>query len=235
MRDKIAIFIGYLHKISDMGKTANVIGATGLVGRELVSLLLKHPGIEKVRIFVRRDLNWKDSRLEQHIVDFDRENSWKTFLKGDILFSTMGTTLKKAGSKAGQYKVDFTYQYRFAEEAAANGIPVYVLVSSMGANPHSGLFYSRIKGELDEAVMKLPFRQTVILRPSLLVGQREKKRWAEELSFKIMQPLTRLIFRKYRPIKATTVATAMINAALEEIHPGKSIYTMDEIFVLAGE
>jgi uncharacterized protein YbjT (DUF2867 family) len=218
-----------------MSKVANVIGATGLVGRELVSKLLQHPGIDTVRIFVRRELNWTNPRLEQHIIDFDREETWKPLLKGDILFSTLGTTLKQAGSKANQYKVDYTYQYRFAEEAARNGIPAFVLVSSAGADSKSRIFYSRIKGELDDAVLKLPFRTKVILRPSLLVGQRERRRWAEVISFKIMGPLSKVFFRKYRPIRGATVAQAMIRAAVEESLAGKSVYTLDEIFTLAGE
>ena len=218
-----------------MPKTANVIGATGLVGRELVSQLLQHPGVETVRIFVRRKLNWVNPKLEQHQVDFDREETWKPFLKGDVLFSTMGTTLKTAGSKENQYRVDYTYQYRFAEEASKNGIPAYVLVSSAGADPRSMIFYSRMKGELDEAVLKLPFRKTVILRPSLLVGQREKRRWAEVISFKIMDPLTRLFLKKYRPIRSATVAKAMIRAGVEEIPVNQPIVTLHEIFRLAGE
>ena len=109
------------------------------------------------------------------------------------------------------------------------------LVSSMGADSRSRIFYSRIKGELDEAVLKLPFRKKVILRPSLLVGQRENRRWAEDISFRIMGPLTKLFFKKYRPIRAATVAQAMIRAALEETQSGKNVYTLDEIFTLAGE
>jgi len=218
-----------------MSKTANVIGATGLVGREVVSQLLRHPEVGTVRIFVRRELNWTDPRLEQHVVDFSREETWQPLLKGDVLFSALGTTLKQAGSKEAQYQVDYTFQFRFAEAASRNGIPVYVLVSSAGADPKSIMFYPRIKGELDEAVLKLPFRKAVIMRPSLLVGQREKRRWAEEISYKVFGPLTNLVFKKYRPIRAATVAKAMIKAALEDGPVKEPILTLDEIFRVAGE
>ena len=218
-----------------MSKTANVIGATGLVGRELVNQLLQNPEIEKVRIFVRREFNALHPKLEQHIVDFDNDASWKPFLGGDILFSTMGTTLKQAGSKANQYKIDYTYQYRFAEEASLAGIPVYVLVSSAGASSKSMIFYSRIKGELDDAVQKLPFQKVIILRPSILAGIREKRRTVEEQSTRVMGLISKFLFKKYRPVPAATVAKAMIRGALGESTVKHSIVNPEEVFTLAGD
>lgn len=218
-----------------MSKTANVIGATGLVGRELVNQLLQNENVGKVRIFVRREFNPKHPKMEQHIVDFENDASWKPFLQGDILFSTMGTTLKQAGSKANQYKVDFTHQYRFAEEASRAGIPVYVLVSSAGANSKSMLFYSRIKGELDDAVLKLPFQKVIILRPSILAGIREKRRPMEEWAIRTMELISRFLFRKYRPVPVMTVAKAMIRSALGEVMPDNSIVNPEDVFKLAGE
>jgi uncharacterized protein YbjT (DUF2867 family) len=216
-----------------MGKRANVIGATGLVGRELVTLLLENPEVEKVTIFSRRDSGFQHEKLEQRVIDFDDRESWKPFLQGDVLFSTLGTTLKQAGSKEKQYLVDYTYQWQFAEAAADKGIPSYVLVSSTGADPRSSIFYSRIKGELDEAVQALPFEKTIILRPSILKGEREIKRGAESWSACIMDRITRLVFKRYRPIPGRTVAKAMINAAFGTV--SRKIYTLDEIFPLAEE
>jgi uncharacterized protein YbjT (DUF2867 family) len=216
-----------------MLKNVNILGATGLVGRELVNQLLLRPDVGKIRVFVRRNMDINHPGFEQHIVDFERVESWKPFLEGDILFSTMGTTLKKAGSKAGQYNVDYTYQYRFAEEASRKGIPVYILISSAGASPKSAVFYSRIKGELDEAVKKLEFQKIVILRPSILAGDREKKRPLEEISVIMMRWFTRFIFRKYRPVPASTVAAAMINAALMELPQQNTIVNPGEVFLLA--
>jgi uncharacterized protein YbjT (DUF2867 family) len=218
-----------------MSKTANVIGATGLVGRELVNQLLQNPEIEKVRIFVRREFNGLHPKLEQHIVDFDNDASWKPFLGGDILFSSMGTTLKQSGSKANQYKIDYTYQYRFAEEASLAGIPVYVLVSSAGASSKSMIFYSRIKGELDDAVQKLPFQKVIIIRPSILAGNREKRRAVEEQSIRVMGLISKFLFKKYRPVPAATVAKAMIRGALGESAVNHSIVNPGEVFTLAGE
>jgi uncharacterized protein YbjT (DUF2867 family) len=218
-----------------MSKTANVIGATGLVGRELVNQLLQNEEVEKVRIFVRREFNYRHPKIEQHVVDFENDASWKPFLQGDILFSTMGTTLKQAGSKANQYKIDFTYQYRFAEEASRAGVPVYVLVSSAGASSKSLIFYSRIKGELDEAVQKLPFQKVIILRPSILDGIREKRRPMEEKSIHVMEVISRYLFKKFRPVPASTVAKAMIRGALGKATVNSPIVNPEGVFQLAGE
>lgn len=218
-----------------MNKTVNVIGATGLVGKELVRILLDEPNVNTIRVFARRPIGLKNPKVEEHIVNFDDEETWKPYLTGDVLYSTLGTTLKQAGSKSAQYKVDYTYQFQFAMAAAENGIPSFVLVSSAGANAKSSIFYSRMKGELDEAVQKLPFSNCVILRPSILAGDREIKRNMEEMGNKFMKFVTRFVFTKYRPIEGKTVARAMINSSLYPKKPGVIIAELDEIFVLAQQ
>lgn len=212
--------------------TANVIGATGLVGKEVVKLLLDNPQFDKVRIFVRRDSEIVHPKLEQQIVDFSSTESWEKQLKGEVLFSALGTTLKKAGSKEKQYQVDVSYNLEFAQKAKQNGIETYVLVSAIGADANSRLFYNRIKGELDEAVLKIGFRKLTILRPSALAGDREENRWTEKISVPIVAFVTRFMFKKYRPIEGRTVARSMINAALRP-STEKKIWTADEIFALA--
>ncbi|MDO9614763.1 MAG: NAD(P)H-binding protein, partial [Bacteroidota bacterium] len=113
-----------------MGKVANVIGASGLVGRQLVVQLLEHPEFEKVRSFVRRPSGMNHSKMEEIQIDFDQPESWKHLVQGDVLFSTLGTTIKTAKTKENQYRVDFTYQQEFAKAAAENRVGAYVLVSS---------------------------------------------------------------------------------------------------------
>jgi len=140
-----------------MKLTANVIGATGLVGKQLVQLLLKNKNFEKVRIFVRRSPGISHPKLEEQIIDFDHEESWAEKLTGDVLFSALGTTLKQAGSKEKQYETDVTFNLNFAQKAKENGIENYVLVSSVGANTKSRIFYTCMKGELEEAVSELNF------------------------------------------------------------------------------
>ncbi len=217
-----------------MNLTANVIGATGLVGKQLVSQLLENEHFGKVRIFVRRDSGLSHPKLEQLIVDFADEKTWAKKLTGDVLFSALGTTLKQAGSKTKQYEVDFTFNLNFAQKAKANSIENYVLVSSIGANSKSALFYTRIKGELDDTVANLGFENLTILRPSYLSGERDEKRWMEELSLPIVGFVTKLILKKYRPISGETVAKAMINGVLKP-HPEKTIWEADEVFELAGK
>jgi uncharacterized protein YbjT (DUF2867 family) len=214
--------------------TVNVIGATGLTGRELVRQLLKEPMVGKIRIFSRRKSGFDDLKIEELLTDFDKVESWKSLVTGDVLFSCLGTTLSQAGSKDAQYKVDYTFQYRFAEAAAANGVSSYALVSSAGADSGSRLFYPRIKGELDEAVGKLPFKKCIILRPSILDGEREKKRLAEHLSNHIMKLVTRWVLRKYRPVSGAVVARAMIRTVMDSEVEGYHIYTLDEVFGAAG-
>lgn len=211
-------------------RTALVIGSTGMVGRELIKQLCESSEFEQVISFVRRSSGFSHSKLQEHVVNFDQPESWKELLKGDVLFSCMGTTLAAAGSKASQYKVDYTYQYETARMAAENNVPVYVLVSSTGANANSALFYPKIKGQLDEAALKLGFKSVQILRPGQLYGKRQQKRSAELFAVKMMFAMNSLgIFKKYKPIHASEVAKAMISAAKRT---GSNIFTLDELFKL---
>lgn len=216
----------------ERGLCANVIGATGLVGKQLVQQLLDDERFKKVRIFVRRETGLQHLKLEQKIVDFRNTKSWEKLLKGDILFSALGTTLKQAGSKEKQYEIDFTFNLKFAQKAKENGIENYVLVSSVGANSKSGIFYTRMKGELEEAVSKIGFQNLVILRPASLTGPRENRRIAEEISVPVLNFLTRFVLKNYRPISGETVVKAMINAVLNK-KESKTIYEGDEVFNLA--
>ena len=168
-------------------KTAVVIGASGLIGKSLVKKLLEDNRYKSVKVFVRRSINISNSKLVEHIVDFDKITDWKNKITGDELYSAMGTTIKKAGSKEAQYKIDVTYQYEFAKAAAENGVKSYFLVSSSGANAKSKLFYMKIKGELEEKVKLLPFNKIRIFRPSLLLGERDEKRFGEKAAEKITQ------------------------------------------------
>ena len=218
-----------------MGKTVNLIGATGLVGNALLHQLLAGNLAEKVRVFTRRPTGVTHPRLEEHTIDFSDVRQYRDLLRGDVLFSTLGTTRKKAGSKAAQYLVDYTYQWNFARIAAENGIMGYGLVSSAGANAGSAFFYPRIKGELDDAVQKLPFRNCTILRPSILDGERKEIRRAEKMGLFLTRVFTKRIFREYRPIHADIVAKALIQSSLINPVDGVRLVETDEIFILAGE
>jgi uncharacterized protein YbjT (DUF2867 family) len=211
---------------------ANVIGATGLVGKHLVKKLLENDNFNKVRIFVRRNSGLSHPKLEEQIIDFRNEKTWENLLKGDVLFSALGTTLKQAGSKEKEYEVDFTFNLNFAKKAKENEIDNYVLVSSVGANVKSRIFYTRMKGELDKAVSELGFKNLAILRPASLTGERNERRAIEELSIPVVRLVTRFVFKKYRPIHGETVAEAMINAVLFP-DPQREIWEAAEVFKLA--
>lgn len=211
-------------------RIALIIGSTGMVGRELVKQLCDDAEYAQILSFVRRPSGFSHSKLKEHVVNFDQPESWKELLKGDVLFSCMGTTLAAAGSKANQYKVDFTYQFETARTAAENKVPVYVLVSSTGANANSTIFYPKIKGQLDEAVQKLGFKSVQILRPGQLYGERQQKRSAELFAVKIMFTMNRFgLFKKYKPISSWDVAKAMINVANKNTN---NIFTLNELFNL---
>lgn len=212
-----------------MSKTALVIGATGLVGEQLILKLFEHPEFENVVVLSRRKTGLDHPKLEEILIDFNQPESWKDLVKGDVAFSSLGTTIKAAKTKENQYRVDYTYQYEFAKAASGNGVPAYVLVSSLGANPKSSVFYSRMKGELDEAVAKLPFPKTVIVRPSILDGNRKEKRLAEKVSLAIMRFLSKIILKKYRPTPVDLLTDSMIKLALDNAL-GVRIVEADEIF-----
>jgi uncharacterized protein YbjT (DUF2867 family) len=214
-------------------KTAIIIGATGLVGNKLVHLLLHDDRFNKVIVFVRRSLTLTHPKLEEHVIDFNKPASWMHLVKGDVLFSALGTTIKQAGSKDNQYKVDYTYQYQFAQAAAQNQVPTYVLVSSASANASSKLFYTRIKGELERDIKNLSFKSISIIQPGLLTGERQQERFGEKVGYVVLKAMNIIgFFQKYRPIEGRVVALALRNAG-QKAAPGLHIYTLDAVFDLA--
>ena len=216
-------------------KTAIVIGATGLVGSALVDQLLADDRFAEVHIFVRRPTGRQHNKLREHVINFEDLAQWQGMVKGDVLFSALGTTLKKAGSKEAQFQIDYTYQLHFARAAARNGVSSYVLVSSAGASNRSRIFYSRMKGELEEEIKKLPFNQIYILQPGILEGQREESRPGEKAGVAIMSVLKHVPgLKKYRPIPAETVARAMVRCFFDK--QGKQhVYTLEGVFKRAGQ
>ena len=212
-------------------KTALILGATGLVGKQLLLQLLDSENYNKVVVFVRRSTGIVHPKLQEWIVDFDSISSWREKVMGDVLFSTLGTTLKKAGSKEAQKRVDYTYQYEVARIAAENGVPEYVLVSTPGASENSWIFYTRIRGELDRDIKKLPFKRIIILKPSVLAGEREVKRRGEEIGIRLSNLLKHIPgLKKYQSIEGRIVASAMIRALEKDQKSRIEEYELDELF-----
>jgi uncharacterized protein YbjT (DUF2867 family) len=216
-----------------MAHEAVVVGATGLVGREIVALLLADAAFSSVRVLVRRATDVKHAKLDERVVDFDAPEAWSSFVTGSVVFSALGTTLKAAGSKDAQYRVDHTYQLATARAARKNGVPCFVLISANGASPSSSIFYSRMKGELERDVEALGFERTRILRPGLLSGDREERRTGERIALALLRPLSGILPAPARPIAVTTVARAAVRAAADET-PGVASYGPAELFRLGG-
>ena len=192
---------------------ALIIGATGATGSDLLELLLADSKTESVEIFVRRSPEIKHDKLTVHLIDFDKPEQWSHRVKGDILFSCLGTTLKDAGSKAAQWKVDHDYQYLFAKAAKENGVGSCVLVSSVNASAKSPIFYARMKGELEEDVRKLGFPRLIIFRPPSLI-RRESDRTMERVGVRVLRFLNRLgLLRSMQPMPTDLLAEAMLHAA----------------------
>ena len=193
---------------------ALVLGGTGASGQEIVKLLLNDSHFSRVSIFVRRKVDIEHEKLDIHQIDFSRLNEYKDLVKGDILFSALGTTKSDAGSKEKQYLVDYTYQHEFAKMASDNGVPHYSLISSLGANKHSLFFYPKIKGELEESVKLLPFNTIQIFQPPSLIRQKELMRTAEKLSVKFFNRLTAFgVLKSLKPLHVKDLALKMINEA----------------------
>lgn len=194
---------------------AIVIGATGAVGKDLVEELLSRREYEKIITFTRRSLDIKSEKIESCIIDFDRPSDWAHLVKGDVLFSALGTSLKQAGSKEAQYRIDHDYQLSFAKAARENGVPHAVLVSSLGADPSSSFFYMKLKGIIERDVEALQFPQLSILRPPSLI-RKHAKRPAETVSVKLFQLANTLgLFKTMAPVPTEAVARKMADLGLE--------------------
>jgi len=211
-------------------KKAIIIGATGMVGTQLIQLLIENEEYTEIVSLGRHESGIKNIKLKEHIINFDEPEKWSNFVTGDVLFSTLGTTIGQAKTKEAQYKVDVTYQLTVAQIAAYNGVPHYVLISAAGANSNSKNFYLRMKGELENSIQTLPFEVISILRPGLLAGNRIQNRPTEKISFIILNALNKSgLFKRYRPIQARLLAKAMIMATKQK---KSSVYTLDEVFKL---
>jgi uncharacterized protein YbjT (DUF2867 family) len=218
-----------------LDKSIALFGATGLVGSECLRLLLDDGGFPRVISFTRRPLSVKPDgaadrpKLETHVLDFEQIERHGKALAVDQIVCTLGTTIRKAGSKQEFRKVDFDYPLAIARIALAQGARHFLLVSALGANVGSRLFYNRVKGELEAAILALPFRSHTIVRPSLLLGKRAEFRLGETIA----GWLAFLMPENYKPVSAVAVAEALVASARED-RAGKRIIESAEIRAFAG-
>ena len=210
---------------------ALIIGATGATGKDLLSQLLADDTYSEVHCFVRKPLTLTHPKLHAHVVDFETPEAWADLLRGDVAFSCLGTTLAAAGSKEAQWRVDYDYQYNFAEHCRNNGVPTFVLISAAGAKAQSKLFYNRMKGQLEDAVKKLEFPRLLIFQPSVLIRS-NSDRSGENFTVKAFNFLNILgILKRYRPMPTEILAEKMLSAVYNS-PKGTFTFVLDKIFEL---
>src|ERR1051326_1564196 len=216
-------------------KTATLIGATGLIGGELLSLLLNDDYFEKVRILVRRPFDLVHPKLEKKLVDFNDNDSLLVALDGsESIFVAVGTTQKKVrGDKAEYRKVDYDIVVHAAKFCKLVGCKIFVLVSSVGANPKSGNFYLQLKGEIENKVKEMEIAAVHIMRPSILLGQRKESRPLEKIGQGMMRIFSLLLPSRYKPIQARDVAEAML-ASSKRSENGFFVYEYDQMKTAIG-
>ena len=213
-----------------MKNIAVIIGATGVVGREILKEILSGEYYDRIYVLGRSSISKlpDDSRLEKIIIDFENINFDTNILENADIFASLGTTIKIAGSKENQRKIDVDYTVNFAKLCEGK-IRSFNVVSAMGANSKSKSFYTSLKGELENRLKEMNLGVLRIFRPSLLISKREDKRILEEVFFKITPILKALLkgkLKKYSPIEASLLGKVIVRFATE--NKGEGTYTYND-------
>ncbi len=209
-----------MHVLAIILKKVIIAGASGLIGTELLTLLLQDGRISEVLALVRFPLPTNNTKLKQLKVNFDKLSDYKDQIEGDAIYCCLGSTKKKTPNLNDYHKVDHEYPLTLAKIALENKIAQYHLISALGADKNSKVFYPRLKGRIEEDVKDIPLQSVHIYQPSLLVGNRNEHRAFEKFFIHAMNFINPLLvgsLRKYRSIKATTVAQAMINQTFKNL------------------
>lgn len=208
---------------------ALIIGATGATGKDLVNVLLQDPDYTEVVAFVRRPGKLTHPKYLEVVTDFEKLEAVSGSINGDVWFSSFGTTLKAAGSRENQWHIDHDMPAKFAEIARGNGVSRVVVVSAYGASATSKVFYSRIKGTLDEHIANLKFDQCIIFRPGFLI-RKNTDRFMERITALGLKWLNNLgLIKKFRPLPTSILAEKLAKAP-KAFPPGKHIIELDEVF-----
>lgn len=206
--------------------TVLLAGATGLVGRECLRRLSADPGVAEVRALARRPLApaSRAPKVSEALVDFEQLDRVHALFQTDQVICALGTTIRQAGSRDAFRRVDHDYPLLIARLALEQGATHFLLVSALGADAQSRVFYNRVKGDLEAAILAIGFRSVTIARPSLLLGERGEFRLGEELA----RRLAFLTPTRYKPVAAWQVAEALVRAARED-RPGVRIIENPEL------
>src|SRR5437764_7790779 len=204
--------------VADAPLSVLLVGATGLVGRECLRLLLADGGFGRIVVVTRRPLSpdVRSPKLETHVVDFDHLNEYDELFSVDAIICTLGTTIRQAGSRTRFRTVDYEYPLAFGRLGRRHGCAHFLVVSALGASTKSRYFYNRVKGDLEEALRILAYPRLTIVRPSLLLGPRAELRLGEEVAKRVTRWLGPLVPRAFKPVEARVVATALVRAAREK-------------------
>lgn len=192
-----------------------LVGATGLVGRECLRLLLADSGFGRIVVVTRRPLSpdVRSPKLATHVVDFDHLNEYDELFNVDAIICALGTTIRQAGSRTRFRTVDFDYPLAFARLGRRHGCKHFLVVTALGANTRSRYFYNRVKGELEDSLRGLDYPRLTIVRPSLLLGPRAELRLGEEVAKRVTRWLGPLVPRAFKPVEARAVAQTLVRAA----------------------
>lgn len=212
-------------------RRATLFGPTGLVGGHCLALLVESPIYERVTTVGRRSVQLESSKHDHRLLDFDAPNAFASLERADDVYCCLGTTIRNAGSRERFRKVDFDYVVAAGSYTKSHGAARFLVVSALGADPRSSVFYNRVKGETEEALKALGLPELHIFRPSLLLGERVEFRLGERLAAvpaRAFSPLLLGPLRKYRPIEAEVVARAMLEVATTG-RPGTHVYESDRI------
>jgi len=212
-------------------KKAIIAGASGLIGNHLLQIILDGNGYDEVLILVRKELPIQHKKLDQLLIDYARLQDYSGSIKGDAIFCCLGTTKKNTPDETEYRKIDHDYPLQLAQIAKQNNIAQYHLVSAASANASSKIFYSRLKGETENDIIKVALRSLHIYQPMLLTGNRKETRLGEGIAtaiFKVIDPLLIGGLKKYRSIAGETVAKTMYKQSLKN-ETGVFIYRSDKI------
>lgn len=199
-----------------MSKTAIILGATGLTGGLLLQELLKDKRYQKIKLLSRSKVAVKDKKIEEHLVDLLNLESHKLLFKADDVFCCIGTTKSKTPDEETYRKIDYGIPVNAAQIAKENGVENFLVISAMGADENSKMFYNRTKGEMEKEVLAQNIRNTFVFQPALIAGDREEKRFFESLAKNAMKVLNFALvgsLKKYRSIHPEIIAKAMVIVA----------------------
>lgn len=209
-------------KKNEINKTAIILGATGLTGGYLLKLLLKDERYKKITLFSRSSVNITNPKLEEHLIDMFELEKHKEIFQADEVFCCIGTTKSKTPDTSVYKKIDYGIPFAAAKLSKENNIKTFIVISAMGANPKSKVFYNKIKGEMERDVLTQNIPNTYILQPGLIGGDRNEKRLGESIAKFIFKILNPIIPKNYRTIAPETIAKAMIVVA-NQGHSNKRI------------